>query len=181
MDGGAWWAAVHGVARSWTWLSDFPFTFHSHALEKAMATHSSVLAWRIPGTGAWRAAVYGVAQSRIQLKQLSSSSSSQEGGEGRRGVRASLPRRLTYQGLVGAASRQAEPQGEPQESPGRPGVVVFYSWFSLCLFFSFSLYFSFLFFPPFFSLPFFPFLFPHIPGLVGSQFTGQRSSLSPWG
>ena len=50
MDGGAWWAAVHGVAKSWTWLSDFTFTFHFHALEKEMATHSSVLAWRIPGT-----------------------------------------------------------------------------------------------------------------------------------
>ena len=51
MDGGAWWAAVHGVAESWTRLSDFPFTFHFNALEKEMATHSSVLAWRIPGTG----------------------------------------------------------------------------------------------------------------------------------
>ena len=51
MDGGGWWAAVHGVARSWTRLSDFTFTFHFHALEKEMATHSSVLAWRIPGTG----------------------------------------------------------------------------------------------------------------------------------
>ena len=51
MDGGAWWAAVHGVAKSWTRLSDFPFTFHFHALKKEMATHSSVLAWRIPGTG----------------------------------------------------------------------------------------------------------------------------------
>ena len=51
MDGGAWKAAVHGVAKSRTQLSDFPFTFHFHALEKAMATHSSVLAWRIPGTG----------------------------------------------------------------------------------------------------------------------------------
>ena len=51
MDGGAWWAAVHGVVKSWTRLSDFPFTFHFHALEKEMATHSSVLAWRIPGTG----------------------------------------------------------------------------------------------------------------------------------
>ena len=51
MGGGAWWAAVHGVARSQTRLSDFTFTFHFHALEKAMATHSSVLAWRIPGTG----------------------------------------------------------------------------------------------------------------------------------
>ena len=50
MDGGAWWAAVHGVAKSRTQLSDFTFTFHFHALEKEMATHSSVLAWRIPGT-----------------------------------------------------------------------------------------------------------------------------------
>ena len=49
--GGAWWAAVHGVARSWARLSDFTFTFHFHALEKEMATHSSVLAWRIPGMG----------------------------------------------------------------------------------------------------------------------------------
>ena len=49
MDGGAWWAAVHGVAESWTRLSDFTFTFHFHALEKEMAPHSSVLAWRIPG------------------------------------------------------------------------------------------------------------------------------------
>ena len=49
MDGGAWWAAVHGVAKSRTRLSDFAFTFHFHALEKEMATHSSVLAWRIPG------------------------------------------------------------------------------------------------------------------------------------
>ena len=50
MDGGAWWAVVHGIAKSWTRLSDFTFTFHSHALEKEMATHSSVLAWWIPGT-----------------------------------------------------------------------------------------------------------------------------------
>ena len=51
MDRGAWLAAVHGVAKSQTQLSDFTFTFHFHALEKEMATHSSVLAWRIPGTG----------------------------------------------------------------------------------------------------------------------------------
>ena len=51
MDGEAWWAAVHGVAKSQTWLSDFTFTFHFHALEKEMATHSSVVAWRIPGMG----------------------------------------------------------------------------------------------------------------------------------
>ena len=51
MDGGAWWAAVHGVAKSRTHLSDFTFIFHFHSLEKEMATHSGVLAWRIPGTG----------------------------------------------------------------------------------------------------------------------------------
>ena len=51
MDGGAWWAAVHGVTRSWTRLSDLTFTFLFDALEKEMATHSSVLAWRIPGMG----------------------------------------------------------------------------------------------------------------------------------
>ena len=51
MDGGAWWATVHGVAKGWTRLSDFTLIFHFHALEKEMATHSSVLAWRIPGRG----------------------------------------------------------------------------------------------------------------------------------
>ena len=51
MDGGAWWAAVHGVAKSRTRLSDFTFTFHFYALENEMATHSSVLAWRITGMG----------------------------------------------------------------------------------------------------------------------------------
>ena len=51
MDGGAWWATVHGVAKSRTQLSDFTFIFQFHELKKEMATHSSVLAWRIPGTG----------------------------------------------------------------------------------------------------------------------------------
>ena len=50
MDGEAWWAAVHGVAKSWTQLRDFTLTFHFHVLEEEMATHSSVLAWRIPAT-----------------------------------------------------------------------------------------------------------------------------------
>ena len=72
MGGGAWWAAVHGVAKSLTRLSDFTFTFHFHAWEKEMATHSSVLAWRIPRTE--EAAVYGFTQSRTRLKWLSSSS-----------------------------------------------------------------------------------------------------------
>ena len=70
MDGGAWWAAVHGVAKSRTRLSDFTVSFHFPALEEEMATHSSVLAWRIPGMG--EAAVCGVAQSRTRLKWLSS-------------------------------------------------------------------------------------------------------------
>ena len=74
MDGGAWYAAVQGVAEDWTRLSDFTFTFHFHALQKEMATHSSVLAWRIPGTGepGGLPDVYGVAQSRTRLKRLSS-------------------------------------------------------------------------------------------------------------
>ena len=69
MDGGAWWAAVQGVAKSQTRLSAFTFNFQFHALEKAMATHSSVLAWRIPGTGEpGGLPVYGVTQSWIRLK-----------------------------------------------------------------------------------------------------------------
>ena len=68
MDGGAWQAAVHGVTKSQTLLSDFTFTFHFHALEKEMATHSSVLAWRIPWMEKPGAAVHGVAQSRTRLK-----------------------------------------------------------------------------------------------------------------
>ena len=81
MDGGAWWAAVHRVAKSRTRLSEFTFTFHFHALEKDMATHSSVPAWRIPGDVldvdvlAGCAAIYRVAQSWTRLTRLSSSSS----------------------------------------------------------------------------------------------------------
>ena len=75
MDGGAWRAGVHGVSEGRTGLSDFTFTFHFHALEKEMATHFSVLAWRIPGTGepGGLPDVYGVAWSRTRLKRLSSS------------------------------------------------------------------------------------------------------------
>ena len=71
---------VHGVTKSWTQLSDFTFTFHFHSLEKEMATHSSVLAWRILGMGEpdGLPAVYRVAQSWTRLKRLSSSSSSME-------------------------------------------------------------------------------------------------------
>ena len=75
MDRWAWWAAVHGVARSRTRLSDFTLTFHFHALEKEMATHSSVLAWRIPGTGEPGGLPSLGSQSRTWLKWLSSSSS----------------------------------------------------------------------------------------------------------
>ena len=71
MDGGAWWATVHGVSKSQTRLSDFTFTFHFQGLEKEMATHSSVLAWRIPGMEE-PATIYGVTQSQTRLKRLSS-------------------------------------------------------------------------------------------------------------
>ena len=72
MDGGAWWAAVHEVAKSQTRLSDFTFTFHFHALKREMATHSSVLAW-------W-AAVYGVAESQTRLKRLAGASRQSRSG-----------------------------------------------------------------------------------------------------
>ena len=75
MDGGAWQTAVHGVSKSRTRLSDFTFTFHFHALEKEMATHSSVLAWRIPGMGEPGGLPSMGSQSQTRLKQLSSSSS----------------------------------------------------------------------------------------------------------
>ena len=71
-----WWAAVHGVVKSRTQLSDFTFTFHFHALEKEMATHSSVLAWRIPGKGEPGGLPSMGSHSWIWLKWLSSSSSS---------------------------------------------------------------------------------------------------------
>ena len=75
MDGGAWWAAVHGVAKSQTQQSDFTFTFHFHALEEEMATHSQCSCLENPRDGgAWWAAVYRVTQSWTRLKRLSSSS-----------------------------------------------------------------------------------------------------------
>ena len=74
MDGGAWWAAVHGVAKGRTQLNDFTFNFHFHVSEKEMATHSSVLAWRIPGTGEPGGLLSMGLQSRTRLKRLSSSS-----------------------------------------------------------------------------------------------------------
>ena len=91
-DGGAWWAAVHGVAKSWTGLSDFTFTFHFHALEKEMATHSCSCLENPWVGGAWWAAVYGVAQSQTRLKRLSSSSSreSEQGKSRKTSTSASL-------------------------------------------------------------------------------------------
>ena len=74
MDGGAWWATVHGFVKNRTQLNDFTFTFHFYSLEKEMATHSSILAWRIPGTETWWAAICGVAHSQTRLTRLSSSS-----------------------------------------------------------------------------------------------------------
>ena len=76
VDRGAWWAAVHGVTKSWTRLSNFTFAFHFHALEKEMATHLCSCLENARDEGAWWAAVYGVAQSQTRLKRLSSSSSS---------------------------------------------------------------------------------------------------------
>ena len=78
MDRGAWWVAVHGVTKSWIQLSEFTFTFHFHALEKEMAIHSSVLAWRIPGTVEPGGLPSVGSHSRTRLKRLSSSSSSKE-------------------------------------------------------------------------------------------------------
>ena len=75
VDGGAWWAAVHGVARSRTQLSDFTLTFHFHALEEEMATHSSVLVWRIPWTEEPGGLPSMGSHTRTRLKRLSSSSS----------------------------------------------------------------------------------------------------------
>ena len=82
MDGGAWWAAIHGVIDGQTQLSDFTLTFHFHALEKEMVTHSSVLAWRIPGTGEPTGLPSMGSHSRTRLKWLSSSSSSSRQGSG---------------------------------------------------------------------------------------------------
>ena len=70
MDGGAWWAAVHGVAKSQTRLKDFTFTFHFHALEKEMATHSSVLAWRNVSNLIYADDTTLMAESRKELKSL---------------------------------------------------------------------------------------------------------------
>ena len=75
MTGGAWWAGVHEVTKSQTRLSDFTFTFHFHVLEKEMATDSSVLAWRLPGTGEPGGLPSGVAQSWTRPTRLGSSTS----------------------------------------------------------------------------------------------------------
>ena len=86
MDGGAWKSAIHGVAEGRTRLSDFTFTFHFPALEKEMATHSSVLAWRIPGTGEPGGLSFMGSQSQTRLKRLSSSSSSSSSVQSTKGM-----------------------------------------------------------------------------------------------
>ena len=78
MDRGAWWATIHGAAKSQTQLSDFTFTFHFHALEKEMATHSSALAWRIPGVVSLVGCCLWAHTESDTLKRLSSSSSSRD-------------------------------------------------------------------------------------------------------
>ena len=120
-DGGAWQATVHGVMKSQTRLSNFTFTFHFHALEKEMATHSSIVVWRIPGTGAWWAAVYGVAQSRTRLTWLSSSSSRLRPRVGRG---SSLPRTTRF--MSGCPSVITNgPHYSPQNVPG---LTINYRW-----------------------------------------------------
>ena len=117
IDGGAWYAAIHGVAKSQTRLSDFTFTFHFHALEKEMATHSSVLAWRISGMGEpGGLPSVGVAQSWTQPKRLSSSSSSIP----------TIVRNLLKQGKL---RRVATCQGVFQGS-GLPGFMFQLLWLS---------------------------------------------------
>ena len=109
MDGGAWWAAVHGVAKSRTRLSDFTFTFYFHALEKEMATHSSVLAWRIPGTGEpGGLPSLGVAQSRTRLQWFSSSSMELHVGEGQRDMGLSVKKGKRNREM----NRETHPRGE---------------------------------------------------------------------
>ena len=118
MDRGAWWAAVHGVAKSRTRLSDFTFTFHFHALEKEMAAHSSVLAWRIPGTGEPGGLSSMGSQSRTRLKRLSSSSSSIVKSPSHVPLFVN-PWTVAYQALLSMGfSRQGYWSGLPFPSPG---------------------------------------------------------------
>ena len=78
MDGKVWWAVVHGVAKSWTRLSNFPFAFHFHALEEEMATHSKVLAWRIPGTaGPGGLPSLGLQSQTVRLSDLAAAKSTE--------------------------------------------------------------------------------------------------------
>ena len=127
MDGGAWWAAVHGVAKSRTRLSDFTFTFHLHALEKEMATHSSVLAWRIPGTGE-PGGLPSMASHRVgHNKRLSSSSSSCRSSE-ITWVESVINTAVIPQTIAAAKSLQSCPtlcdprDGSPPGSPV-PGIL----------------------------------------------------------
>ena len=118
MDGGAWWAAVHGVAKSRTQLSNFPFIFHFHALEKEIATHSSQCSCleNPRDGGAWWAAIYGVTQSQTRLKWLSSSSSSLSLLQGIHLTQGS------NHGDPGSPALQVD--SLPAELPGKPDTLV---------------------------------------------------------
>ena len=126
MDGGAWWAAVYGVAKSRTWLSDFTFTFHFHTLEKEMATPVFFPGESRDG-GAWQAAIYGVAQSQILLKRLSSSSSGKEStSQCRRHKRFRFNpwvRKIPW-----SRKRQPTPVFLPGESHGPRSLVSYSPW-----------------------------------------------------
>ena len=123
MDGGVWWAAVHGVLKSRARLSDFNFTFHFHALEKEMATHSSVLAWRIPGMAEPGRLPSMESQSWTRLMRLSSSSS---GGNLLYSTESSSGCSLvTKEGKMGGR------WGGQGERPKREGYMYTHSWFTL--------------------------------------------------
>ena len=132
MDGGAWWAAVHGVAKSQTQLSDFTFTFHFHALEKEMATHSSVLAWRIPGTAEpGGLPSMGVAESRTQLKRLSSSRDRRTDA-----LRPGKSQQTQPEASTDPAAAQAHPQSLGAQQPGQDPQATQHSLMGASLFLS---------------------------------------------
>ena len=114
-DRGAWWAAVHGVTKSRTQLSNFTFTFHFYTLEKEMATHSSVLAWRIPGTGEPGRLPSMGSHSQTQLRRLSSSSSrvSAQGFSGGVGVKNPPANAGDMGSIPGLGRFPAETNGNP--------------------------------------------------------------------
>ena len=121
MDGGAWWAAVHRVAKSQTQLSDFTFTFHFHASEMEMATHSSVLAWRIRGTGepgGWPS--MGSHRVRHDWSDLAAAAAGQQEIEGRR--RRGWQRMRRLDGITGSMHMSLS-QLQEMWRTGKPGVL----------------------------------------------------------